>query len=97
MKTRAIMAAALMAVAATWALPALADSPEACRKRCEAIQEAIQHPTQSGAPVNAYEDCMDGCAALESAMKAFKDCIKKAGNSDEAKQACRDTYMQDRP
>jgi len=30
-------------------------------------------------------------------MTAFKDCIKKAGNNEEAKQACRDTYTQDRP
>lgn len=95
--TRPVLVAAALALAATFAISASADSPEACRKRCEAIQDSIQHPTQSGATVNAYEDCMDGCAALEAAMKEYKECIKKAGNDETAKEACREAYMQNRP
>ncbi|MEZ5839992.1 MAG: hypothetical protein R3D02_06060 [Hyphomicrobiales bacterium] len=96
MKARILISAALLAVAASWAMPAAADSPEACRKRCEAIQDSIEHPTQSGATVNAYEACMEGCAALESAMNEFKRCIA-AAKTEEAKQACRDAYMENRP
>lgn len=87
---------AVLLSAALAQLPALADTPSACRTRCNSILDNIEYPTDGGANWNDYHACVSHCDALASVMNTFRECIQNAQNNGEA-ETCRANYRRDRP
>jgi len=67
-----------------------------CEDACYNKAGQMQYTTQSGATSKALDKCLDACAQLGSAQKAYKKCIANA-HTQADKEACRQSYRDNRP